>query len=93
MGRKLKSDEIIRTLDVLIGGTEPVGDEAVDEAREANLKTLIDVTNWCLDGVTSAAEHHRHSLCLSERRTAERAFGAMEEWYEWLGEQFEEEEE
>lgn len=42
MGRKLKSDEIIRILEVLIGGTEPVGDEAVDEQHEENLKALID---------------------------------------------------
>lgn len=50
LGRGLHADEIIRILDVLIGGTEPVGDEAVDEQREENLKTLIDVTNWCLEG-------------------------------------------
>jgi len=92
MGRGLKSDEIIRVLEVLIGGTEPVGDEAVDAQHEENLKTLIDVTNWCLDRVNFAAEH-RHSLYMSERRPAERAFGAMGEWHQWLGEQFEEEEE
>ena len=42
----MNHEEIIKLLGILIGGTEAVGDSAVDHQVEANLKTLIDVTNW-----------------------------------------------
>ena len=32
------------------------GDSAVDEKVMKNLKTLIDVTNWCLDGIKRSSE-------------------------------------
>ena len=51
MSRKLNSAEIIKLLDILIGQTEAVGETNADEVILENLKTLIDVTNWCIDGI------------------------------------------
>ena len=47
MSDKLKGHEIIRLLDNLIGPVEAYGDSAADEKVLQNLKTLIDVANWC----------------------------------------------
>lgn len=70
-------------LDNLIGSTTPVGDEAVDHKVEEHLKLLIDVTNWCLDGIADTARH-KHSDYRSERRVGERAFSACLDYMEWL---------
>ena len=51
----MNDKEIIKLLDILIGTTEAVGDSAVDDKVESNLKTLIDVANWCMDGVSQSA--------------------------------------
>ena len=53
---KLNSNEIINLLEILIGQTEAVGDSAQDDKIEENLMTLIDVTNWCLDGIMQSSE-------------------------------------
>ena len=53
---KLSSNEIIKLLENLIGQTEAVGDSAQDKKIEENLMTLIDVTNWCLDGIMQSSE-------------------------------------
>ena len=82
----LMSQEIIKLLDILIGPVEATGDVNVDDEINENLMTLIDVTNYCLDGVMFASET-RHSLEDSKRRVGERAFSAMAEWNEWLSEQ------
>ena len=77
--------EIIKLLEILIGTTEAVGDSAVDDKIESNLKTLIDVTNWCLDGI-----HHsswtRHRVEGSMRDVGERAFASLVEFRDWLNE-------
>lgn len=80
---KLNSQEIIKLLDNLIGATEAVGDSAQDEQIEKNLMTLIDVTNWCLDGVfQSSATCGR--IEDSMRRVGWRAKSALFEWESWL---------
>ena len=56
MNDRLDSTEIIKVLNNLIGRTEAVGETNTDEVRLRNLKTLIDVTNWCLDGILFASE-------------------------------------
>lgn len=81
--------EIIKLLDLLIGLTEAQGDTALDEKVEENLKKLIDVTNWCLDGVQRASE----TLGRPEASMHEigfRAKGALLEWRAWLDEILEE---
>lgn len=81
----MDSNEIIKLLNILIGGTEAVGDSSIDTIIEANLKTLIDVTNWCLDGVAQSSET-RHRFEGSMRNIGERAFSALDEWRMWLQE-------
>ena len=81
----MTSQEIIKLLDLLVGNTEAVGDDSADRRIEDRLKVLIDVTNWCLDGVLYSSAT-RHNLEKSMRDIGERAFFAMCEWREWLDE-------
>lgn len=82
---KLKSKEIIRLLDVLVGSAEPIGESNYDEKAAENLKTLIDVVNWCLDGVANARDYlgrYEYSM----HKIGFDAQCAMQEWLEWLKE-------
>ena len=81
----MNEKEIIKLLEILIGGTEAIGDSAVDDTIENNLKTLIDVANWCMDGVSQSAST-RHRPEYSMKKVGERAFSALCEWEEWLKE-------
>lgn len=85
MAERMNEHEIIKLLDNLIGPVEAYGDSAVDEKILKNLKTLIDVTNWCIDGVAQASET-RHRPEYSMRAVGETAFSAMCEWQLWLTE-------
>lgn len=67
----------------MLGPTEPVADSAMDHDIEENVMALIDVVDWCLDGMYDAARH-RHSQYGSQRNIGERAYAAMLEWKEWL---------
>lgn len=86
----MNTDEIIKLLGILIGGTEAVGDSAVDHKVEANLKTLIDVTNWCLDGIHQSS-WTRHRFEGSMRDVGKRAFASLVEFRDWLNEVIENE--
>lgn len=86
---RLNSGEIIKLLDNLIGSTEAVGDSWADEKIEENLVTLIDVANWCIDGVAQSSETKNRSE-LSMRRIGERAFCTLLDWKEWLTKRSEE---
>lgn len=83
MARKFESGEITKVLDALIGMTCPVADSTIDRQINENLMVLIDVTNWCLDGVYYAASN-RKSPYGSQMDVGERAYAAMLEWKEWL---------
>ena len=87
--KRITSNEIINLLDHLIGQTTAVGDSAIDHIVEENLKTLIDVADWCLDGVVQSAET-RHRFEGSMRDVGERAFAALDEWRNWLDERIKE---
>ena len=89
MKEKLTSKEIIKVLDTLIGPTEAIGDSAADHAIEHNLMTLIDIVNWCLDGVSDSAST-RYRFEGSMRDVGERAFTALDEWRNWLDERIKE---
>lgn len=89
MTDRFTSREITKVLDTLIGETTAVGDSAIDHDIEENLKTLIDVVNWCLDGVADSADT-RHNYQGTMRDIGERAFSAMCEWQEWLKAQIDE---
>lgn len=81
--RKFEVNEITKILNMMIGGTEPYGDSSIDERIEINVKTLIDVINWCLDGIYYAARH-RKSQYKSMMDIGERAYAALLEWKEWI---------
>lgn len=77
------SEEITKIIDALVGNTFPEGDSAIDPKREENLKKLIDVINWCLDGVYDAARV-RKSPYGSMRKVGERAYASLLEWKDWI---------
>ena len=81
---KFSHNEIEQLLDVMIGTTCPVADSELDRQINENLMVLIDVINWCLDGVYSAASY-RKSPYGSQMVVGERAYAAMLEWKKWLG--------
>lgn len=80
---KMTSSEICKLLKIVVGNTEPVADSAIDPAREENLKTLIDIGDWVLDGLLYAAEHRKDPYH-SSRAVGERAYATMLEWKDWL---------
>lgn len=89
---KLNSQEIIKVLDELIGRTEAVGDLWADEEIEKNLMTLIDVINWCLDGVYQSSST-KDRIEYSMRIVGSRAYEALFDYKKWLDEMLDEVEE
>jgi len=87
---RLKSHEITKLLDILIGKVEAVGETNVDERRLDNLKTLIDVTNWCLDGLQFAMVSGRGRGEASIHMINYTAQSALDEYKTWLNELLEE---
>ena len=87
---RLNSNEIIKVLEILIGDTEAIGETNHDEKALENLKTLIDVTNWCLDGIYTNQQKRgvENSICKA-RFTAE---CCLLEYLEWLKDIFDGEE-
>lgn len=80
---KLNSNEIIKLLDALVGSTEPIGETNYDLEVSENLKIVIDICDWCLDGVLYARQY----IGRPERSMHEVGFKAqciMQEWKEWL---------
>lgn len=89
MGDEFTDREIIKLLDKLIGPTVATGNSDADERVMRNLRTLIYIGNWCLDGLAYAAET-RHRPEQSMRDIGETAFSAMDEWRQWLEERIKE---
>lgn len=80
---KLSSEEIIRVLEAMIGSTEAVGDTNIDCIVMENLKTVIDVGDYCLDKVLLAST----SCGRSEASMHEIGWTArcvMDDWKNWL---------
>lgn len=86
---KMTSREICKLLEIIIGETEPIADSAIDPVRAENLKTLIDIGDWVLDGLFYAAEHRKDPY-YSSQAIGETAYAAMLEWEEWLAQKEEE---
>ena len=80
---EMTSKEIIKVVDKLIGMTTAIGESNADEKIDANLKKMIDLIDYLLDGVADSART-RHRPEYSMRRTGERAFSAMCGWKDWL---------
>ena len=76
----MTSNEIIRIIDGLIGPTEPLGAIELDEER---LQNLIDITNWCLDGIL-------RSCADLVNKNGALAFATMVEYTTWFEEKLEE---
>lgn len=80
---KMTSREICKLLEIIVGRTEPVADSAIDDEREENLKTLIDIGDWVLDGLLYAAKHRKDPY-YSSKTVGDRAYATMLEWKDWL---------
>lgn len=78
----MTSQEIIRLLDILIGNTNATGDSDADIAVKGNVAQLIDITNWCLDGLLWSAKT-RHNVEASMRDIGETAFSAICDYADW----------
>ena len=87
--RKFESKEIIKLLDHLIGNTIAVGESNADEKTLENLKVLIDVTNWCLDGVHQSSETIGRPEW-SMNLVGFTAKGALDDYRVWLNELWDE---
>lgn len=83
MAERMNEHEIIKLLENLIGPVEARGDSSADEKVLKNLKTLIDVTNWCLDSVYQSS-WAKNRIEGSMKEIGETAFSALYEWQEWL---------
>lgn len=81
--RRLSSSEICNLNEILIGGTEPIGETNYDLEVENNLRRLIDLGNWVLDGLYFAAQYHNRTE-YSMNQVGERAKAAMMDWRDWL---------
>ena len=90
MTRRFETNEITKLLDVLIGDVEAVGETNEDERRLNNLKTLIDVTNWCLDGLEYAMASGYGRPEWSMAKISHTAQCALDEYGRWIAEVLEE---
>lgn len=90
MTRRFETNEITKLLDALIGDVEAVGETNEDERRLDNLKTLIDVTNWCLDGLeyAMASGYGRPEYSMAE--ISYTAQCALDEYGRWITDVLEE---
>lgn len=86
---KMTSREICKLLEIVVGNTKPIADSTIDAEREENLKTLIDIGDWVLDGLFYAAEHRKDPY-YSSQTIGEKAYATMLEWKNWLAEKEEE---
>lgn len=84
MVREIESKEIIKILDILIGKTEATGSQIEDNRRLDNLKVLIDVTNWCMDGLQYAMDSGQGRFEVSMREIGNTAQGAFLDYKEWI---------
>ena len=90
MTRRFETNEIVKLLDALIGDAEAVGETNEDERRLDNLKTLIDVTNWCLDGLNFAMASGWGRPEYSMAKISYTAQRALDEYGKWIAEVLEE---
>lgn len=84
MSRMFETKEITKLLNALIGDVEAVGETNEDNRRLDNLKTLIDVTNWCLDGLqfAMASGYGRPEYSMAE--ISYTAQCALDEYGKWI---------
>ena len=83
MGNKMTAKEITKLLGIVIGPTTAEGETYADERILANLRTLIDVANWCVEGVFQSSETMGRSEW-SMHKVGWEAKRALDEWRMWL---------
>lgn len=84
MSNRLDSTEIIKLLNLLVGPVEAIGETNADIVRLRNLKTLIDITNWCLDGLQFANDSALGRWEASMQEIGKTANEALCSYAEWL---------
>ena len=84
MIRMFEAREITKLLAVTIGNVEAVGETNEDERRLDNLKTLIDVTNWCMDGLQFAMVSGYGRAEYSMAKISYTAQCALDEYGRWI---------
>lgn len=83
MAEKMTAKEITKLLGIVIGPTTAVGETNADERIHDNLRTLIDVANWCLERVhTSSFTCGRSEYSMN--KVGFDAKCALDEWRMWL---------
>jgi len=55
IGELMTGQEIIKVIETLIGPVEATGEGYEDRKRLENLKTLIEITDWCIGSLLSAS--------------------------------------
>lgn len=83
MAEKMTAKEITKLLGIVIGPTTAVGETNADERALANLRTLIYVANWCVDGVFQSSETMGRPEW-SMHKVGYEAKCALDEWRMWL---------
>lgn len=83
MAEKMTAKEITKLLGIVIGPTTAVGETNADERILANLRMLIDVANWCVDGVFQSSETMGRSEW-SMHKVGYEAKCVLGEWRMWL---------
>ena len=83
--KQFESKEIIKLLNILIGETEAIGETYEDERRLANLQKLIEVTDWCLDGIQYAMFSGVDRPEYSMRLISEQARNVLNDYKVWIG--------
>lgn len=80
---KLSSDEIINVIEALVGSCVPIGETNADKTVMENLKTVIDIGDYCLDKVFLAS-----TTCgrpeVSMHEIGWTAKCVMDDWKNWL---------
>lgn len=80
---KLSSDEIINVIEALVGSCVAVGETNADKTVMENLKTVIDIVDYCLDKVFLASttcgrpEASMHEIGWTAKCV-------MDDWKNWL---------
>lgn len=84
---KLSSDEIINVIEALVGSCAPVGETNADKIVMENLKTVIDIGDYCLDKVFLASTAcGRPEASMHEIGWVARC--VMDDWKSWLEAKF-----
>ena len=83
---RLKSDEICKLLEVLVGSTLPVADTSIDDIITQNVDTLIDISYWVIRRLYITSEY-RTSPYYSSKAIGETAYSAMMDLKEYFDEE------